>query len=164
MEKKYHYYIFIFFLGAILGWCGEVIFNLIVNNKLVNPGTLSLCWCPIYGIAAVIIDMITKKENKIWKNALIIAIVSLIDEYIAAVISEEIFNNRLWDYSNYFLNFQGRICLGMTILFVFFGLLAIYVILPMTKKMYQKYYKIINKLNYVLLTVFILNIIVDSII
>lgn len=163
MKKSIQYYIFIFFLGAISGWCGEVIFNLIVNNKLVNPGTLFLCWCPIYGIAAVVIDLITKKEYKWWKNALIIAVVSTIDEYLAAVISEEIFNNQLWDYSNYFLNFQGRICLGMTVLFVVAGLFAVYVILPRTEKFYKKYSKVINKLNYVLVTIFLLNIVVESI-
>lgn len=163
MKKSIHYYIFIFFLGSILGWCGEVVFNLIVHNKLVNPGTLSLCWCPIYGVAAVIINLITKKEYKWWKNALIIAVVSTIDEYLAAVISEEIFNNQLWDYSNHFLNFQGRICLEMTLLFTIAGLFAIYIILPITKDFYKKYYKVINKFNYILLIIFILNIIFDSI-
>lgn len=164
MKNKFHYYIFIFFLFAILGWCGEVVFNLIVNNKLVNPGTLFLCWCPIYGIAAVIIDLIAKKEYKVWQNALTIVVVSVVDEYIAAVISEEIFNHKLWDYSNYFMNFQGRICLSMTILFVVIGLLAVYILLPMVKKIYKKNYKILNKISYVLLILFILNIIVECII
>lgn len=162
--KKIHYYIFIFFISSILGWCGEVIFNLIVHDKLINPGTLFLCWCPIYGIAAIIIDLITKKEYKIWQNALIIAVISIIDEYIAAFISEEIFNHKLWDYSNRFMNFQGRICLSMTILFVVIGLIAVYFFIPRVKKIYKKHYKIISKVNYILSVIFILNIIIECII
>lgn len=162
--KKYHYYIFIFFLGSILGWCGEVIFNLVVNNKLVNPGTLYLCWCPIYGVAAVIMSLITKKEYNLITNAIIIAGISTIDEYIAAVITEEVFHNKLWDYSNHPFNFQGRICLDMTLLFVLCGLIATYIILPKSKTIYNKHQNIINKINYILLIIFILNIILQSII
>jgi len=162
--KKVHYYIFIFFVSSILGWCGEVIFNLLFHDKLINPGTLFLCWCPIYGIAAVIINLITKKEYRIWQNALIIAFISIIDEYMAALISEEIFNHKLWDYSNHFLNFQGRISFSMTMLFVIIGLLAIYFILPKIKYIYKKHYKIINKTNNILSIIFVFNIIIECII
>jgi len=164
MKNKYHYYIFIFFLGAILGWCGEVVFNFVVHDKLINPGTLFLCWCPIYGVAAVIIDLITKKEYKLIINAIIIATISTIDEYLAAVISEEVFNHQLWNYSKHPFNFQGRICLDMTLLFTLFGLLATYIFLPKAKKIYENNYKIINKTNYILLTIFILNIVIECII
>ena len=162
--KKIHYYIFLFFLGSILGWCSEVIFNLMINHQLVNPGTLFLCWCPIYGVAAVIIDLITKKEYKWWQNALIICVVSVIDEYIAAVISEEVFNHKLWDYSNYFMNFQGRICLGMALLFTIAGLFAVYIFIPKSKQIYKTKHKIIKKYNYILTTIFVLNIIIECII
>ena len=164
MKDKRHYYIFVFFLGAILGWCGEVIFNLVVHDKLINPGTLFLCWCPIYGVAVVIIDLITKREYKLGINAIIIATVSTIDEYLAAVISEEIFNHQLWDYSTHKFNFQGRVCLDMTLLFTLLGLLATYIFFTQTKEIYKKNYILINKVNYALLMIFILNIVVECII
>ena len=150
-------------MASILGWCGEIVFNLIVNNKFVNPRTLSLCWCPVYGVAVIIIDLITNKKFKIWQNAVIIGVVSVIDEYLSAYISEEYFNNRLWDYSNFPLNFQGRVCLPIVFIFVACGLISIYVLIPVAKKNYEKHQKIINITSYLLLLVFILNIVYDAI-
>ena len=160
--KKVRYYIFLFFLASILGWCGEIIFNLVVNDKLVNPGTLSLCWCPVYGVAAIIIDLITNMKFKIWQNALILGFVSIVDEYLSAYISEEYFNNRLWDYSNFPLNFQGRVCLPIVFIFIACGLISIYTFIPKAKKFYEKHEKIVNIISYILLIIFVLNIIYDA--
>ena len=162
--KKVHYYIFIFFLGSIGGWCGEFIYQILIGNGITSPGALSLPWCPIYGVAAVIISLMAHKGDNFILNTVEIAVVSLIDEYLAAWISEEIFNNRIWDYSDKFLNFQGRVCLSMTLIFVAVGLLSVYIIIPKAKKLYEKYTNKFMLTNYILIVIFILNIVVDSII
>ena len=50
-------------------------------------------------------------------------IVGSILEYIISLIGEVVLNVRWWDYSNRFLNINGRICFLYS---VFWGLLAIY--------------------------------------
>lgn len=166
MNKKFtiHKYIYLFFVTSILGWFGEVFFGLLVHHELVNPGTLCGMWCPIYGVACVLISFIFKKEDGLIKNFIKITFISLIVEYISAFISEEFFNHRLWDYSNSFLNFQGRICLSMGILFGMVGLVFAYFLLPKLTSFFEKNAKQCIKLNIILLFLFLVNIGIECII
>lgn len=159
--KKINYYVFLFFVGSIVGWFLEILFSLIVRGKLVNPGSLSGPWCQIYGIAILIILLIVNKKDNFKVAFLKISLIVSIDEYLSAFISEEVFNHQLWDYSSNFLNFQGRICLSMTILFIIGGLIIYYLAVPLLSKIYAKYSKYIRIINPILTCLFILNIIID---
>ena len=165
MKKRWmvHRYIYLFFVTAMLGWLGEVFFGLIVNHELVNPGTLCGMWCPIYGVACVLIAILFRKEDPLSKNFVKITLVSLVVEYISAFISEEFFNHRLWDYTNFFLNFQGRICFSMGILFGIIGLVFSYFLLPKLNAFFEKNKKACRKMNYVFLFLFLVNIIIECI-
>ena len=57
-------------------------------------------------------------------------------EYIASYISGEIFNNVIWDYSEYIFNINGRICLEMSLMFAALGLFIVYFIEPLIYKFY----------------------------
>ncbi len=164
MNKKLAIYVYLFFTASILGWIGEVFFGLLINHKLVNPGTLCGMWCPIYGVACVLIALVFKKEDNKIKNFFKIVIISLVVEYISAFISEEFFDHRLWDYSDFFLNFQGRICLSMGILFGVIGLAFSYFLLPKMIAFYEKNKKQCICMNYVLLFLFLTNIVIECII
>lgn len=162
LKNNINYYIYIFFLFAIGGWLCEIIWSYIFRDKLVNPGCLTGPWCPIYGTAALAIIIMTSKKHKFSFNFLKIFCVSTIVEYISAFISEEFFNNRIWDYSNRFLNFQGRVCLSMTLVFTISGLIYIYLIEPFVNKIYIKYKNYIKYSNIIITTLFILNILFNS--
>ena len=166
MNKKnaFHKYIYIFFVTSMLGWFLEVLFGVIVHHKLVNPGTLCGMWCPIYGVACVFIGLLLKKEDGHIKNFIKITLISLVVEYISAFISEEFFSHRLWDYSTFFLNFQGRICLSMGILFGMGGFVFSYFLLPKLNTFYEKNEKQCMWLNFVFLILFSANIIIECMI
>ena len=51
-------------------------------------------------------------------------------EFSASWMLETLFHQRWWDYSNAFLNVQGRICLSFSILWGIIGLLFINIIHP----------------------------------
>ena len=55
---------------------------------------------------------------------------------------ERMFNMRWWDYSNRFLNINGRVCLINSILFGIMGIIIIYFVHPSIK------YLIENKIHY----------------
>lgn len=162
MKGKIHYLLFLFFLASMLGWVGEIIYRFFMVQRIVNPGTLSGPWCPIYGTAIVFIYLFTKKKDSLLKNFIKMVGISTVVEYISAFISEEFFHHKIWDYSNYFLNFQGRVCLQMSLLFGFISMICIYFVLPKVEKIYQKYMQEIVRLDRILLFLFLFNIVFQS--
>ena len=47
------YYIFYFFIYAIIGWILEVSFHVITKGRFVNRGFFNGPYCPIYGFGAI---------------------------------------------------------------------------------------------------------------
>ena len=70
------------------------------------------------------------------------------------------FNSKWWDYTGYFMNLNGRICLEGLLVFGMAGLLFTYVLSPMLDDIYgkidKKYRKIVCA---ILLILFVLDII-----
>ena len=59
-------------------------------------------------------------------------------EYMASIILESLYNLKWWDYSGFFLNIDGRICLEGLILFGLGGAAVIYVLAPLLDNLYNK--------------------------
>ncbi|MDD6878883.1 MAG: putative ABC transporter permease [bacterium] len=134
--KGASYYLFSFFTVSMVAWFFEILYSLIFRSKLVFPGVLLGPWCPIYGVACLILFLLTDKKDYIILNFIKVFLVSAIVEYCISYVSEIFFHRRIWNYSNYFLNINGRICLSMTIMFTLGGLIWIYIIEP---KLYKKF-------------------------
>ena len=116
-------------------------------------------FCCIYGLGAVIIILVL--NYKFFKNnhTLFIGgfIVGSIVEYFVSLLGELILNVKWWDYSNRFLNINGRICFLYSI---FWGLLGVYlmrVINPFVDKCID-WFK--EKVNLILLKIMTLALIV----
>lgn len=116
-----------FIIYSIAGYIIETIFGLLTKGMLESrKGFLYGPFCPIYGVGAVIMILglqCFKKNNYtlFWGGFLVGSIV----EYIISYIGELVFKVNWWDYSNYFLNLNGRICFTFSL---FWGLLALYLI------------------------------------
>lgn len=156
----------IFFIGAIVGFCYEVIFYYFTENRLDNAGVLYGPWLPIYGAGAVLIYLVSFKFKK---NPLILflscILITGLLEYIIGYIDFHIFHQKLWDYTNLFLNINGYVCLRSVLSFAIGGLLLIYVIDPILEKMMhnKRYYKIVHNILIILVIVFILDIFISRI-
>ena len=125
MRLSYWFLVFIIF--SILGYISEVIYCYILDKKIVNRGFLHGPYCPIYGFGALASIYFL---NKYYNDPLIIFTLGMllfsVIEYISSYLMEKLFNDKWWDYSNYFLNINGRICLYFGI---FWGVLGIWLVI-----------------------------------
>ncbi len=132
-----------FFICSFIGWLLEVAYAFSVYGTFVDRGFLRGPICPIYGYGAVIMVLITDwiKKKKITNLLIIFAIVAVIAtvlEYIASYFLELVFNLRWWDYTGYFLNINGRVCLIFSIFFEIAGVIFIKNIYPIMQKTFDK--------------------------
>lgn len=128
-------YLLMFFLFAVIGWCWEVIIHLVEDHIFVNRGTMMGPWLPIYGIGGTVgVFVMTVFGKKILKHPaltfLIVMTLCGIIEYATSFVLEQIYGIRWWDYTGYFLNINGRICLEGIVIFGAGGCAAIYLIAP----------------------------------
>ena len=128
-----------FFIFSFIGWCWEVSIHLVKDAAFVNRGTMLGPWLPIYGVGGVMIITLLKRFAK--KPAvLFVATVVLccIIEYAASWYIEKTLGLKYWDYSDYFLNINGRICLEGALIFAIGGLLFVYIAGPMLDNLLAK--------------------------
>lgn len=159
IKYNYKYMLFTFFLISIFAWGLELSYSCIINNKFRLPGVLFGPWCPIYGFTALILMLLVNEKDKMVHNFFKIFVVAMIVEYISSFISEKVFNRIIWDYSKFALNINGRVCIQMSIIFSVLGLLFIYDIKPLIKRIYDGLGFKIKLINLEFLFLFICDII-----
>ncbi len=138
-KEKVMDYIAYFFIYSLLGWIIETIYAFIIHGSFVKRGFLFGPICPIYGFGAVILLLATKKMyGKPFQKFLIATVLFTVFEYLVSLIFEEIFGLRWWDYSNDFLNIQGRVSLMYTIFWGLIGLILLEKLHPLIENLIQK--------------------------
>ncbi len=132
-------YIFLFFAFSLVGYIWEVGLKLVQTGSLVNSGSLHGPWLPIYGMGGIAVLVLLKKFKKkpvrvfVWS-----LIVCTVIEYLCSCYLEFTQGVRYWDYSNYFININGRICLEGAIIFGLAGCLTMYVVEPFFINVFKK--------------------------
>ena len=145
-KDKIKDYLIYFFTYACIGWILETIYAFLVHGKFVNRGFLFGPYCPIYGFGALILIMLLKNvKGKPIQEFFVAAIAFTIFEYMASYILEVIFGLRWWDYTDDFLNLQGRVSIAYSILWGLLGILLIEIIHPFIQKLIVKAKKHVNK-------------------
>ena len=131
--------ILIFFNIANIGWLWEIMLCLIYEERLVNKGTMFGPWLPIYGFGAVFILVLLKKYRKNPYQLFLMAFLLCgILEYTTAWYLETFKGLKWWDYTGFFLNIHGRVCLEGLMLFGFGGCILTYMVCPLLKNLYKK--------------------------
>ncbi|MBQ9098253.1 MAG: putative ABC transporter permease [Clostridia bacterium] len=111
-------YLFLYCVCATAGWCLEVVYRGIRHRKVVNPGFLTGCCLPIYGIGGALLYFLSGLKLRTLPNEplrvavillMAMAIMTLI-ELVGGAIAVKCFHVRLWDYSGEWKNFKGLIC------------------------------------------------------
>ena len=130
MEFFLHCFL-VFIIYSILGWIVEVIFNFIIEKKLINRGFLIGPVCPIYGFGAIIMMLyLTQYKENILTVFIMGTVLCRILEYITSYIMEKIFKARWWDYTELKFNINGRVCLYFSCLFGIGGVITVCFINP----------------------------------
>lgn len=133
-----------FFVYSFLGWIIETIYALFVHGYFVKRGFLYGPICPIYGFGAIALILLTKKiYKKPFIKFLIATIAFTLFEYVVSIMLENIFGLRWWDYSNDFLNIQGRISLIYSLFWGLIGWILLEKLHPIIKNKVEK----INEIN-----------------
>ena len=113
-----------FIIYSFVGYIVETLFALINYNVLESRKSfLYGPFCGIYGLGAVVLILSLKYFKK--NNYTLFLGGFLVGgtlEYVISYIGEVMFDARWWDYSDRFLNINGRICLLYSL---FWGILAL---------------------------------------
>lgn len=140
---EYFVILLLFFtIYSFLGWVMETIFASINAGKFINRGFLRGCFCPIYGLGAVLIIQVSSRVNiyidYYYTRILISVIFSIISvtalEYITGFILEKLFNCKWWDYSDNYANLKGYVCLKYSLLWGVLAFLLVQMVHPLILK------------------------------
>lgn len=152
MDKKKiaHYYIY-FMVYACVGWIYEVLLGILqFHLGFINRGFLYGPYLPVYGFGALLLILILDDLRSI-KHYLLqvnitpflifmaIVTITTVVELGTSYLLEFIIGRWLWDYNDYFMNFQGRIALETSLRFGFGGMVILYIIHPILKKLTKQY-------------------------
>ena len=116
---------------SFIGWAYESFIFTVWEGRPVNRGFLTGPICPVYGIGALVaIAFLYQRTGSIPQLFLVGMLLTCTVEYITAILLEKLFHAKWWDYSNFPLNFQGRISLLGGLVFGTFIVLLIKYIHP----------------------------------
>ncbi|SDB08186.1 Uncharacterized membrane protein [Pseudobutyrivibrio sp. YE44] len=132
--SKYFVY---FIIYSFLGWIYETCFCTIHEKAWENRGFLYGPCIPLYGAGATLAQIIfvdIPNHLSVKPHLAIIflgcSIGSFFLEYGTSYILEKRFNARWWDYGEFPLNINGRVCIPFTICFGFAGIIVTQLIIP----------------------------------
>lgn len=123
--------VLLFFIFAVIGWVWEVALYVVRDGVFVNRGSFHGPWLPIYGFGGIFILVFLRRyadKPHILFPATMVLCSAL--EYFASFFMELLTGERWWDYSECFLNLNGRICLEGALLFAIGGLIFVYLAGP----------------------------------
>ena len=141
-ERNYKlvHLLLMFFIFSVVGWVWEVMLGYVTGGVLANRGVLHGPLLPIYGRGVILILILLKKLRKSpVAEFLGIILLSGCMEYFVSWYLEMVYDGkRWWDYSDYWLNLNGRICMEGLILFGFGGMFVVYIAAPFLDSKMQK--------------------------
>ena len=111
---------------SFLGYLVEVLYGLITKGVIESRQSfLYGPFCAIYGVGAICMILPLKKIKTQRKIIifLVTGIIGCVVEYLVSFIGDHFLHVKWWDYSNYSLNINGRVCLYFAI---FWGILGLF--------------------------------------
>ena len=110
--------ILLFFAFSCIGWVWEVSLHIVTDGVLVNRGTMLGPWLPIYGTGGVMVLVLLRRLfSRPVATFLVSMVLCSVIEYFTSWYLEFTKGIRWWDYSGYFMNLNGRICLEGAVIF-----------------------------------------------
>lgn len=163
--SKIQTFILYFFIFALIGWLMETAYCFFTLGHFTKRGFLYGPICPIYGYGALMLILfLGKYKNNNLKLFVYAAVVFSAFEYIVSYCLDALFAMHWWDYTNEFLNLNGRIGIFYTFAWGIIAILFINHIYPFLEK---KVNWLLNKIPYIVQTsiikIFSIIFIVDTI-
>lgn len=131
-EKKHFAYgmnvyklLWVYYIGGIIGFLWETVWCLFrYGNYQWRSGMAFTPFNPVYGLGAVVLYVSLYKVNK--ENHSLVFLIGVLGgtavELFCSYFQEFCFGSMAWNYSKMLLNFEGRICLPISL---FWGALTL---------------------------------------
>ena len=126
---------------SFIGFLVEVLYGLVSKGVIESRQSFIYGpFCAIYGVGAVLMILPLKKINTKNKliNFILPALIGSTVEYIVSWFGDVFMHVKWWDYSNDFLNVNGRICLYFSMFWGILGYLLITRVNPKIDEMIDK--------------------------
>lgn len=155
MRKKIKDYIIIIFwifvIGSVFGFFAEMLYALVYTRTLeIRKGLIYGPFIQIYGIGAVAYYILISNIQEPKKAFISGMIMGGALEYLCSFFQEIFFGTISWDYSNLFMNLNGRTSL---LYCVYWGIIAI-IYLKIVYPNLKKIEPFLNKTSVKIITVF----------
>ena len=153
-------YLCLFMIYSAYGWVYESILAIVKDGKWDARGFLYGPVCPIYGVGAVSISLLARalpgeKPPAMWLLFVIGALGSIVLELFTSLLLEKLFHAVWWDYSEFPLNYQGRVCLYSALAFGVAAVFVVYILAPFTEGIVLGFNPLAKEIaSYLLLAVF----------
>lgn len=141
MQRKYSVLSvsIMFLIISHAAWIWEGILTMFQVGKFVNRGFMHGFWLPLYGAGSLLLIWVYGKGRSSFGRIFLgSAIMCTAIEYFTAVVLENVFHRKWWDYGFISLNFEGRICLPFIIMFGLAGYFLVRFFAPYLDKKIQK--------------------------
>lgn len=123
-----------FIIYSFLGYIVEVLYGVVSKGVIESRQSfLYGPFCGIYGLGAILMVLPFKKIEKANRLQIFFGsfFIGCCVEYFVSWFGETFLHVKWWDYTNYFLNINGRVCLYFGI---FWGILGIWLIQKVNPK------------------------------
>lgn len=139
VKADFMYYVWLFFLTAVFGWLWEGFLYLLKDEVYVNRGFLTGPWLPIYGMGAVMLEVLFHRQREQPVRIFLLSmLLCTVLEYGAGWYLESTWGVRWWDYRGMPCQLHGRICLLSSLLFGVGGMLLVWVVSPLFYSVYRR--------------------------
>ena len=132
----------IFVIGSIFGFFAEMLYALVYTRTFqIRQGLIYGPFIQVYGMgAAAYYALISKVKEP--KEAFIYGIImGGILEYLCSFFQEIFFGTISWDYSKFFLNLNGRVCLLYCVYWGIIAIMFLKIVYPWLEKIEPLIYK-----------------------
>ena len=166
LQKLFFVFLFGCFFGCIweealeffMQYSTTGTFHFITRRGLIY-GELS----PVYGVGAVLLTYFLMRKERAWyRNFLYGALIGGSWEYAASLVQETFTNSVSWDYSQEFMNINGRTTIPFMLVWGLLTLLFIYILYPLLSSFIEKIpYNLGMILFYILFALVLLDILIS---
>lgn len=132
----------VFILGCLAGFIIEGVVTLVAEGHFeARQGVIYGPFAQVYGMGSVtfylLLPRIQGKTKIFWTSVIIGSVV----EYLCSYLQEMWFGTVSWDYTNSFLNLNGRTALLYAVCWGFIGLFFMQVVYPFLKSIRKHYHQ-----------------------
>lgn len=137
--------VFFFLIYSMIGWIYETVLEVVIyQSGFTNRGILFGPWLPVYGFGAVLFLLLWYRlvyGASLMRKLALIPVIFLLTALTATAVElptsyilEWVNGSFPWDYTEFAMDFEGRIAVNPSVRFGLGGVLFLYVIQPLLDK------------------------------